>query len=49
VESKVATRTYKLSDKQVKRVEEGRVQLKTGRTISDESIRREIEKWVNTK
>ena len=49
IESKVSDGTYKLSDDQMKRVEEGREQLKQGITISNESLKLEIDQWLGTK
>jgi len=49
IESKVSEGTYKLSDLQKKRIEEGREQLRNGKTISNESLKREIDQWLSTK
>ena len=49
IESKVSEGTYKLSDYQKKRVEEGREQVKRGQTISNESLKLEIDQWLSTK
>jgi hypothetical protein len=47
IESRVSDGTYMLSDNQIKRVEEGREQLKQGITISNESLKLEISQWLN--
>lgn len=49
IESKVSEGTYKLSDFQKKRIEDGREQVRKGQTISDESLKREIDQWLSTK
>ena len=49
IESKVSEGTYKLSDFQMKRIEDGREQVRKGQTISDESLKREIDQWLSTK
>lgn len=49
IESKVSEGTYKLSDYQKKRIENGREQLKKGQTISNESLKLEINQWLSTK
>ncbi|HPW66930.1 MAG TPA: hypothetical protein PLY32_02030 [Salinivirgaceae bacterium] len=49
IESKVSEGTYKLSDYQKQRVENGREQLKKGQTISNKSLKLEINQWLNTK
>lgn len=49
IESKVTEGTYNLSDLQKKRIEEGRDQVKKGQTISNESLKREIDQWLSTK
>ena len=49
IESKVSEGTYKLSDFQKKRIDEGREQEKNGQTISDESLKKEIDQWLSTK
>lgn len=49
IESRVSDGTYMLSDDQIKRVEEGREQLKQGTTISNESLKLEIDQWLSTK
>ena len=49
IESRVSDGTYLLSDNQIKRVEEGREQLRQGITISNESLKLEIDQWLGTK
>ncbi len=49
IESKVSEGTYKLSDFQKKRIEEGRKQLSNGQTISNDSVKQEIDQWLSTK
>jgi hypothetical protein len=49
IESKVSDGTYMLSDNQIKRVEEGREQLRQGTTISNESLKIEIDQWLGTR
>ena len=49
IESKVSEGTYKLSDFQKKRIDEGREQERLGQTISDESLKKEIDQWLSTK
>lgn len=49
LESKVSEDSYKLSDYQKKRIENGREQLKKGQTISNESLKLEINQWLSTK
>jgi len=49
IESKVSEGTYKLSDYQKKRIEEGREQVKNGATISNEKLKLDINKWLSTK
>ena len=49
IESKVSEGTYILSDYQKKRIEEGREQIKKGQTISNESLKLEIDQWLSTK
>jgi len=48
-ESKVSEGSYKLSDCQKKRIENGREQLKKGQTISNEFLKLEIDQWLSTK
>lgn len=47
IELKVADETYILSDDQMSRVEEGREQFRQGQTISNESLKAEIDQWLN--
>ena len=49
IESRVSDGTYMLSEDQIKRVEEGREQLEQGSTISNESLKLEIDQWLGTK
>ena len=49
VESKANEDVYKLSDFQKERIEESRVQMKLGQTISNETLQKEIKQWLNTK
>ncbi len=49
IESKVSEETYSLSDFQKKRIEKGRKQLSKGQTISNESVKQEIDQWLSTK
>ncbi len=49
IESRVSDGTYMLSEDQIKRVEEGREQLEQGTTISNESLKLEIDQWLGTK
>jgi hypothetical protein len=49
IESRVSDGIYILSDNQIKRVEEGREQLRQGTTISNESLKLEIDQWLSTK
>ncbi len=49
IESKVSEGTYKLSDLQKKRIKVGREQVRQGQTISDESLKQEIDLWLSTK
>ena len=48
IESRVSDGTYMLSEDQIKRVEEGREQLEQGTTISNESLKLEIDQWLGT-
>jgi len=47
VESKVPEGTYKLNDYQKKRIELGRAQLRSGKTISNESLKQDIAQWLS--
>jgi hypothetical protein len=49
IESKVNEGVYKLSDFQKKRIESGRDQLKKGQSISNVTLQKEIDQWLNTK
>jgi hypothetical protein len=49
VESKVTEGTYILSDYQKKRIDAGREQIHKGQTISNESLKLEIDQWLSTK
>ena len=49
VESKVNERVYKLSDFQKKRVESGREQLRSGKSVPDDVLQKEIDQWLSTK
>jgi hypothetical protein len=49
VDSKVNDAVYTLSDFQKQRILLGREQLKSGQTISDDLLQKEIEQWLNTK
>lgn len=49
IESKVSEGTYKLSDFQKKRIDAGRDQIKSGQSISNESLTNEIDQWLSTK
>ncbi len=49
IESKVSEGTYKLSEFQKKRIKEGREQVRQGQTISDESLKEEIDLRLSTK
>ena len=48
IESRVSDGTYMLSEDQIKRVEEGREQLEQGTTISNESLKLEIDQMPCT-
>jgi hypothetical protein len=49
IESKVNESVYKLSDFQKNRIESGRKQLKRGQSISNDTLQKEIDQWLNTK
>jgi hypothetical protein len=49
IESKVNEGVYKLSDFQKKRIESGRGQFKKGQSISNDTLQKEIDQWLNTK
>ena len=49
VESKVNEGVYQLSDFQKKRIESARNQVRKGQTISNDTLQKEIDQWLNTK
>jgi hypothetical protein len=49
IESKVNESVYKLSDFQKNRIESGRKQLKKGQSISNDTLQKEIDQWLNSK
>jgi hypothetical protein len=49
IESKVNEGVYTLSDFQKKRIESARDQLKKGQSISNVTLQKEIDQWLNTK
>ena len=49
IESKVNESIYKLSDFQKNRIDSGRKQLKKGQSISNDTLQKEIDQWLNTK
>ena len=49
IESKVNEGVYTLSDFQKKRIESARDQLKKGQSISNDTLQKEIDQWLNTK
>lgn len=49
IESKVSEVTYKLSDFQKKRIDLARQQLKSGQTISNEDLQKEVDQWLSSK
>jgi hypothetical protein len=49
VESKVNEGVYQLSDFQKKRIESGRNQVRKGQSISNDTLQKEIDQWLNTK
>ena len=49
VESKVNEGVYQLSDFQKKRIESGREQVRKGQAISNDTLQKEIDQWLNTK
>ena len=46
IQSKTIEGTYKLSDYQKKRIDLGQEQLEKGQTITDVSLKREVEQWL---
>jgi len=49
IESKASESIYKLSDHQKERVELARKQLKSGQTISNDDLQKEVDQWLNSK
>ncbi len=49
IESKVSEGAYKLSDHQKKRIDLARQQLKSGQTISNDDLQKEVDQWLNSK
>jgi hypothetical protein len=49
IESKISEGTYKLSEYQKNRIQEGREQIRKGQSIANESLKKEIDQWLNTK
>lgn len=49
VESKVSEGTYNLSDYQKKRIDLARQQLKSGQTISNDDLQKEVDQWLSSK
>lgn len=49
IESKATEGTYKLSDYQKKRIELARQQLKSGQTISNDDLQKEVDQWLSSK
>lgn len=49
IETKLASTTYELSDFQKDRIEKGREQLMNGNTISNDTVQKKVDKWLNTK
>lgn len=49
IESKASESIYKLSDHQKERVELARKQLKSGQTISNDDLQKEVGQWLNSK
>jgi hypothetical protein len=49
IESKVTEGTYVLSDYQKKRIDAGRKQLQKGQAVSNESVKQEIDQWLDSK
>ena len=37
---------YKLSDKQLSMVEESRIQIREGKSITDDNLNKEIDQWL---
>lgn len=49
IESKATEGTYKLSDYQKKRIDLARQQLKSGQTISNDDLQKEVDQWLSSK
>ena len=49
VDTKLASTTYELSDFQIDRVRKGREQLMNGNTISNDTVQKNVDKWLSTK
>jgi hypothetical protein len=49
VDSKAHEDIYKLSEFQKERIREGREQIRSGQTISDEDLQKEIAQWLSSK
>lgn len=49
VDSKAHEEIYKLSIFQKERIREGREQLRSGKTISNEALQKEIVQWLGSK
>jgi predicted transcriptional regulator len=49
VDSKAHEEIYKLSEFQRERIREGREQLRSGKTISNEALQKEIVQWLGSK
>jgi hypothetical protein len=49
VDSKAHEEIYKLSEFQRERIREGREQLRSGQTISNEALQKEIVQWLGSK
>jgi len=49
VDSKAHEEIYKLSEFQRERIREGREQIRSGQTISNEALQKEIVQWLGSK
>jgi len=49
IETKIFDNTYDLSNYQKERIKIARLQLKNGKTISHQNIKKEVEQWLNSK
>lgn len=49
IESKASECTYKLSEHQKKRIDLARQQLKSGQTISNDDLQKEVDQWLSSK